>query len=55
MTVAEGPTEDGKVMYDSSRNTNADCSEDKEATYGAIKGIYYKPRTKVITLDIQSQ
>jgi hypothetical protein len=38
--LAEGATERGKVRYVRSRNTNADCFQDRGAMFSETKDIY---------------
>jgi hypothetical protein len=38
--LVEGATEHGKVTYVLSRNTNADCFQDRGALFSATKYIY---------------
>jgi hypothetical protein len=51
--MTNGATESGKVTYVPSKNTNADCFEDRGAIFNVSKDIYEKQGIEVTTPDIQ--
>jgi hypothetical protein len=51
--VAEGATECGVITYVPSRNTNADCFQDRGAMFSATEGIYWKQCIEVTTPNMQ--